>query len=47
MLKISQLLEGPEKYLGPQTYARVHLDVDISYEEANLLKKLLWMSTLM
>jgi DNA repair exonuclease SbcCD nuclease subunit len=39
MLKISQLLEGPEKYLGPKTYARVNLDVDISYEEANFIKE--------
>jgi len=39
VLKISQLLEGPEKYLGPKTYARVHLDVDISYEEANFIKE--------
>ena len=37
--KISDLLEGPEKYLGPKTYARVHLDVDISYEEANFIKE--------
>ena len=38
-LKISQLLEGPEKYLSPKTYARVNLDVDISYEEANFIKE--------
>ena len=38
-LKISQLLEGPEKYLGPKTYARVNLDVDISYEEASFIKE--------
>ena len=39
VLKISQLLEGPEKYLAPKTYARVNLDVDISYEEANFIKE--------
>ena len=38
-LKISQLLEGPEKYLSPKTYARVNLDVDISYEEASFIKE--------
>tara|TARA_B100000424_G_C22895338_1_gene476243 strand:- start:89 stop:1099 length:1011 start_codon:yes stop_codon:yes gene_type:complete len=38
-LKISQLLEGPDKYLAPKTYARVHLDIDISYEEANYIKE--------
>ena len=38
-LKISQVLEGPEKYLSPKTYARVNLDVDISYEEANFIKE--------
>ena len=39
VLKISQLLEGPEKYLASKTYARVNLDVDISYEEANFIKE--------
>jgi DNA repair exonuclease SbcCD nuclease subunit len=39
VLQISQLLEGPEKYLAPKTYARVKLDVDISYEEANFIKE--------
>ena len=39
VLKISQLLDGPEKYLSPNTYARVNLDVDISYEEANFIKE--------
>jgi DNA repair exonuclease SbcCD nuclease subunit len=39
VLQISQLLEGPDKYLSPKTYARVKLDVDISYEEANFVKE--------
>lgn len=38
-IKISQLLEGPEKYLRPKTYARITLDIDISYEEANFIKE--------
>lgn len=38
-IKISQLLEGPEKYLSPKTYARITLDIDISYEEANFIKE--------
>jgi hypothetical protein len=39
VLKLSQLLEKPEKYLLPKTYARVNLDIDISYEEANFIKE--------
>ena len=38
-IKISQLLDGPEKYLMPKTYARITLDIDISYEEANFIKE--------
>lgn len=38
-LKISQLLDGPEKYLRDKTYARITLDIDISYEEANFIKE--------
>jgi hypothetical protein len=38
-IKISQLLDGPETYLKPKTYAKVTLDVDISYEEANFIKE--------
>lgn len=39
VLKLSQLLETPEKYLLPKTYARINLDIDISYEEANFIKE--------
>ena len=39
VLKLSQLLETPEKFLLPKTYARVNLDIDISYEEANFIKE--------
>ena len=37
--KLSQLLENPEKHLFPNTCARVNLDIDISYEEANFIKE--------
>lgn len=39
VLKLSQLLETPEKFLLPKTYARINLDIDISYEEANFIKE--------
>lgn len=37
--KLSDILENPEKHLLPNTYARVNLDIDISYEEANFIKE--------
>lgn len=37
--KLSELLEDPGKVLLPKTYARVSLDIDISYEEANYIKE--------
>ena len=37
-IKISQLLDDPDQYLSPKTYARITLDLDISYEEANFVK---------
>ena len=37
-ITLSSLLENPEKYLLPKTNARVSLDIDISYEEANFIK---------
>ena len=37
-IALSSLLENPEKYLLPKTNARVSLDIDISYEEANFIK---------
>ena len=36
---LSNLLDNVEEYLRPKTYARVTLDVDISYEEANFLRE--------
>ena len=36
---LRQLLEAPEQYLDAQTHARVKLDVNISYEEANFIRE--------
>ena len=38
-IKLSQLLGKPEHYLNSKTYARVTMDIDISYEEANFIKE--------
>ena len=38
-LDLSTLLEDPDKYLQNKTYARVVMDVDISYEEATFIKE--------
>jgi DNA repair exonuclease SbcCD nuclease subunit len=38
-LNLSQLIEAPEKFLDANTFARVTIDIDISYEEANFLKE--------
>jgi hypothetical protein len=39
--KLSDVLENPEGLLLPQASVRVHLDIDISYEEANYIKETL------
>ena len=39
IIKLSQLLAEPEKLLSDNTYARVEIDIDISYEEANFIKE--------
>lgn len=39
--KLSQILENPATFLLPQSSVRVHLDVDISFEEATYLKETL------
>jgi len=36
---LSKLMENTEQYLKPKTYAKVMLDVDITYEEANFLRE--------
>ena len=38
-IKISQLLENPERYLKSKMYVRVTLDIKISYEEANFIRE--------
>ena len=38
-LDLSKLLTDTDKYLSGKTYAKVELDVDISYEEANFLRE--------
>ncbi len=38
-LSLSKLLEDPSAYLNEHTHAKVSLDVDISYEEANFLRE--------
>ena len=38
-IKISQLLEDPEKILKAKMYVRVTLDIKISYEEANFIRE--------
>ena len=35
----AQLIDNPETYLNDRTYARVNLDISISYEEANFIKE--------
>ena len=37
-ITLSDLLVDPSKYLLPKTTARITLDIDISYEEANFIK---------
>ena len=32
-------MENPTQYLDSKTYARVTMDIDISYEEANFIKE--------
>lgn len=39
--KLSDILENPEGHLLARSSVRVHLDIDISYEEANYIKETL------
>ena len=39
VMTLAQLIDNPEKYLNDRTYARVNLDINISYEEANFIKE--------
>jgi len=38
-LNLSQLIESPDQYLNSNVFARVTVDVNLSYEEANFLKE--------
>jgi len=38
-MDLSELLKDPDQYLNGHTYAKIELDVDISYEEANFLRE--------
>ena len=39
--KLSDILDNPVGLLLPKSYVRVHLDIDISYEEANYIRETL------
>jgi len=39
--KLSEILDNPDGLLLPRSNVRVHLDIDISYEEANYIKETL------
>ena len=39
--KLSEVLDNPEGLLLPDSHVRVHLDIDISYEEANFIRETL------
>lgn len=39
--KLSDVLENPKGLLLPKAHTRVHLDIDISYEEANFIRETL------
>ena len=37
--RLSEILDNPDGLLLPRSHVRVHLDIDISYEEANFLRE--------
>lgn len=39
--KLSEVLDNPEGLLLPRSHVRVHLDIDISFEEANFIRETL------
>jgi DNA repair exonuclease SbcCD nuclease subunit len=39
VLKLSDLIDGKDKILKSKMYLKVHLDIDITFEEANFLKE--------
>lgn len=38
-MKVSEMLEAPDKFIVPKSYNRASIDVDISYEEAQFIKE--------
>jgi hypothetical protein len=36
---LSEIIAEPEKWLDQQTYARIDVDIDLSFEEASYLKE--------
>lgn len=39
LLTLKQLLDAPEKWIDDKTHARVEIDIDISFEEATIIKE--------
>jgi Calcineurin-like phosphoesterase len=39
-LNLSRLLEDPSLFIDDKTYARIAVDIDVNYEEANFMKEL-------
>jgi hypothetical protein len=39
--KLSEALDNPDGLLLPRTHVRIHIDIDISYEEASFIKETL------
>lgn len=39
VMSLGQLIDNPDLYLNSRAYARVNLDISISYEEANFIKE--------
>jgi len=39
--KLSEVLDNPDKLLFPKSSVRIHLDIDISYEEASFIRETL------
>ena len=37
--KLSEVLDNPERLLLPESHVRMHIDIDISYEEAGFIKE--------
>ena len=40
-MSLSKLLEDPDTHLLPKTFAKIELDVDLSYEDANFIRETL------